>query len=215
MTTPHNPRVVCFDLGGVLVRICRSWEEGCAAAQIDPNRRWRPADSDGVHQKLVAAYTVGAIDDQTFFSQLEQSAGGVYCADEFRRIHEAWILGVYAGAEALLDDLRSAQVTTACLSNTNAAHWRHMADWRVLTALDHRFASHVLGCAKPAREIYTTFSQALGIGPSDIVFFDDMCENIDAAHELGWDAVHIDHTGDTTFQIRHVLIARGVLPQSG
>ena len=28
--------VICFDLGGVLVRICRDWNEGCAAAGIDP-----------------------------------------------------------------------------------------------------------------------------------------------------------------------------------
>ena len=28
------PSLVCFDLGGVVIRICRSWEEGCAAAGL-------------------------------------------------------------------------------------------------------------------------------------------------------------------------------------
>ena len=27
-------RTVCFDLGGVIVRICRSWEEGCHRAGV-------------------------------------------------------------------------------------------------------------------------------------------------------------------------------------
>ena len=26
--------IVCFDIGGVLVRICRTWEEGCIAADV-------------------------------------------------------------------------------------------------------------------------------------------------------------------------------------
>ena len=33
MTTPIS--LVCFDLGGVVVRICRSWAEGCAEAGLD------------------------------------------------------------------------------------------------------------------------------------------------------------------------------------
>ena len=28
-------KLVCFDLGGVVIRICRSWREGCAAAGLD------------------------------------------------------------------------------------------------------------------------------------------------------------------------------------
>ncbi len=28
-------RLVCFDLGGVVIRICRTWAEGCAAAGLE------------------------------------------------------------------------------------------------------------------------------------------------------------------------------------
>ena len=31
---PSAKRVVCFDLGGVLVRICRSWDEACGHARL-------------------------------------------------------------------------------------------------------------------------------------------------------------------------------------
>ncbi len=211
MTAPRKPLVVCFDLGGVLVRICRSWAQGCAAAEIDPDRGWKPIDSEGAHHEAIEAYTVGAIDDDAFFLQLEQSSGGVYSAAEFRRLHTAWILGVYEGTESLLDDLRGSGVTITCLSNTNAAHWRQMADWQVLTLLDHRLASHELGCAKPGSEIYTIFSKTLEIEPSDIVFFDDLAENVGAARAMGWDAVPIDYTGDTASQMRQALASRGVV----
>ncbi len=29
-------QLVCFDVGGVVVRICHTWAEGCAAAGITP-----------------------------------------------------------------------------------------------------------------------------------------------------------------------------------
>ena len=31
-------KVICFDFGGVLVRISRSWEEACDKAGIDPTK---------------------------------------------------------------------------------------------------------------------------------------------------------------------------------
>jgi len=86
-----------------------------------------------------------------------------------------------------------------------------MADWQVLTLLDHRLASHELGCAKPGSEIYTIFSKTLEIEPSDIVFFDDLAENVGAARAMGWDAVPIDYTGDTASQMRQALASRGVV----
>ncbi|HEU5480850.1 MAG TPA: hypothetical protein VFU90_13480, partial [Candidatus Tumulicola sp.] len=30
--------IVCFDLGGVLIRICHSWEEACRRANLAPPR---------------------------------------------------------------------------------------------------------------------------------------------------------------------------------
>jgi FMN phosphatase YigB (HAD superfamily) len=43
------------------------------------------------------------------------------------------------------------------------------------------------------------------------VFFDDLAENISAARACGWNAVHIDHTGDTAAQVLAGLRAHGAL----
>jgi len=32
----RSPEIVCFDLGGVLIRICHSWEEACLRANLSP-----------------------------------------------------------------------------------------------------------------------------------------------------------------------------------
>ena len=210
MVTGRDTPLVVFDLGGVLVRICRSWEEGCARAGVDPDRGWSPTGSGGAHQKLVAAYTVGRIDDAEFFSSLASVSGGVYSAQEFARLHEAWLIGPYPGAGETLTELQGAGLTLACLSNTNAAHWRVLLGYPMLGALRFRHASHLIGRAKPDPEIYAWFSAACAVAPARIVFFDDLPENVAAARAAGWDAVAIDPAGETPAQIRAALRARGL-----
>ena len=204
-------KLICFDLGGVIVRICRSWEEGCAAADVDADRDWTPSMTGGEHHRLVLEYSTGRIDSDAFFQKLEALAGGVYTAPEFRRIHDAWIIGEYAGVHTLLSELCDQGAALACLSNTNAAHWEVMASWPALQCLHHQHASHLIGHAKPNREIYDWFVRERRVSPSDIVFFDDLPDNIAAAQALGWDAVQIDHQADTAAQIRAALTDRSLL----
>ena len=44
------------------------------------------------------------------------------------------------------------------------------------------------------------------------VFFDDLAENVSAARACGWNAVHIDHEGDTARQVMAGLRAHGAMP---
>ena len=52
--------VICFDLGGVLVRICRDWNEGCVAAGIEPRIHRPKHDHDDRARALIARYQRGA-----------------------------------------------------------------------------------------------------------------------------------------------------------
>ena len=47
---------------------------------------------------------------------------------------------------------------------------------------------------------------------SDLVFFDDLPENVDAARACGWNAVQVDHAGDTAAQVLAGLRAQGAMP---
>src|SRR5688572_5606214 len=140
-------RLVCFDLGGVLVRICRTWQEGCAAAGLEargghelleaPNGWYAP-------REVYSAYETGRITCDEFFSNVSTAIGCRYSPDEIRAVHEAWLLGEYEGIHAVLAQLTSAHVTTAALSNTNHAHWVRLRELDIIKGLSHRFTSHEL-----------------------------------------------------------------------
>jgi FMN phosphatase YigB (HAD superfamily) len=206
-----SPRVVCFDLGGVVVRICRSFEEAILAAglplrELPSNERSRTAQRD-----LVAQHQLGMIDGSRFFSSLAQAIGHAYSPDELGRIHRAVLRGEYEGVSELIASIRPAGPVTACLSNTNDDHWRELLQLPSLRALDVRHASHLWGLAKPDPAMYRRFERELGVSPGEILFFDDLEENVAAATGLGWDAVRIDHTVSTAPQISRALADRGVV----
>ena len=93
-------RMVCFDAGGVLVRICRSWREGCHAAGIE--HRWS-ADAEAgepLRQTITNDYQRGRIRCEEFFQQIAATTAGLYAAGEVRAVHDAWILGEYRKVEA-------------------------------------------------------------------------------------------------------------------
>ena len=94
----------------------------------------------------------------------------------------------------LLPSLRR-RVKVGCLSNTNSIHWdKLLQSYAFMKSFDRRFASQMLGCAKPEREIYEKVATNLGVHPKSILFFDDKRENVETAQRLGWHArVYINH----------------------
>jgi HAD superfamily hydrolase (TIGR01509 family) len=95
---------------------------------------------------------------------------------------------------SLLPDLqRKAHV--GCLSNTNSIHWdRLLQSYPFMDKFDRRFASQLLGCAKPGREIYEKVAGHLNAQPRQILFFDDKIENVETAKRLGWHArLYVGH----------------------
>jgi FMN phosphatase YigB (HAD superfamily) len=218
----QRQRVVCFDLGGVLVRLSRSWGDACVRAGL-PERdpEWLASPAWRAHRQLVGdRYQRGEIECSAYFAGLSQSSGGLYSAAELESMHAAWTLDHYDGALALVRSLNALpHVETACLSNTNHAHWVRLAgidgrsEYPAVQELQHQLASHLLGCAKPDPRIYelarAQFSRAAPVTASDIYFFDDLEENVGAARGAGWSAFRVDPAGDTIAEMRSVLRRAG------
>lgn len=215
----HEIRLVVFDWGGVILRICRTWLEGCAAAGVEAHADMMLDELRSARKLLAERYHVGEIDCHEFFSLASELSKGRYTPDEVRRVHDAWLLHEYPGAAELLEDLsRVLGVQSLLLSNTNESHWvRHLpkpdgrpGDFPAVMKLQHRLASHVLKMAKPDAAIYKAAERQTGVRKAHVLFFDDLPENIAAARELGWNAEQIDHTGDTAAQMRGHLQRYGV-----
>ena len=212
---PISPPVslVCFDWGGVILRICRGFAQGCEQAGLDVRLNADDADLYSVQRTIAAQYQVGALSESEFFAHVSASTRGAYTPHEIAQIHDAWLIEEYPGARGLIDELHTLEsVQTGMLSNTNARHWaRRERDFTAAGTLHHQHASHLLGLAKPDDRIFRAFERETGRTPGEIVFFDDLPENIDAATSAGWRGVLIDHEGDTATQMRAALVGLGVL----
>jgi putative hydrolase of the HAD superfamily len=206
-------RLICFDAGGVLVRICRTWEEGCAAAGLPARPRDHSEDASRRRRELHRLHQCGRIDGAAYHAGLAATSAGSYTPEEIRRVHDAWIIDEYEGARSLVSDLHDAGLVTGVLSNTNESHWSIMGAQRAMAVFDvhHPHASHLLGHVKPDEEIFRAFEAATGHGPSQILFFDDLADNVEAAMSAGWQARQVDHEGDPPGEMRTHLATLGLM----
>jgi glucose-1-phosphatase len=217
-------RIVCFDLGGVLVRICDSWAEACAAAGLAARGEpFDPAIEEKRHA-LTALLVIGRITVEEWAAGVSQVLGGAYAPDELTRMHDAISQEEHAGALVLVDELHDAGVETACLSNTNHAHWTRLVhhdgsapltgdpEYPSVARLKRHYASHLLALAKPDDAIYAEFERRTGLHGPEILFFDDRIENVEGALRRAWRAHRIDPRGDTIAQVRECLGHHEVLP---
>lgn len=203
-------KVVVFDLGGVVVRICRSWVEGCRAAGVPHRAEAEACFAQPRARALLDEHQRGALACRAFHEGLAECMGGIYTPAELEAVHAAWTREDYPGIAGVVDRIHIAGFDTACLSNTNASHWALLRSSPALARIRHQHASHVLGLAKPDAAIYRAFERATGYTAAGIIFFDDLAENVAAAQACGWLAVQVDHTGDTAAQVVSGLARHGV-----
>ena len=202
--------LVAFDLGGVLVRICRSWHEGCDAAALPRTPDPLAADR-AAFQRLVSSHQRAELEHDAFLDAIVTLAGEGLDRAHAAAVHDAWILGEYDGVPDLLRQIASAGHDTACLSNTNAPHWATLERMPFFGHLRHRHASHLMRLEKPDPRIFEAFERAVGRRGAAIAYFDDLPENCAAARAAGWRVQQIDPTRETVPQIRAALAAWGLL----
>jgi putative hydrolase of the HAD superfamily len=202
----------------VLIRICRSWAEACAAAGLPVRGDTASITVSGRRHELAEKHGIGAIPSDEFFRQVSLAMAGAYTPAEVQRVHDAWLLGEYPGVHALIADIHAAGLSTGVLSNTNHAHWVRLTppdrggtgEFRAPGLVHHLHASHVMGLVKPHEAIYAAFERLTAAAPAEILFFDDLEENVLAARARGWQSEVVDHTGDTAAQMRSTLRARNI-----
>ena len=205
--------VVVFDLGGVLVRIARGWNDAHRLAGLRADHPM--LESEAFHERSAAAahaHQVGAMGFEEWAEAVSEASEGSYSSEDAKAIMEAWTIEEYPGIRGVLDAIHEAGIATAALSNTNARHWELLGahdgsheDYPNLGVIQQLHASHLLGHAKPDAAIYEAFVEAAGLGKARVLFFDDTKPNVDAARRYGWAARHIDYAGDPAAQMMAAL----------
>lgn len=189
-----RPKIVAFDLGGVLVDV----EIAKLAARLG-----RPADEcdaaffgGGLHDDV----TIGAVDGDAFVAEAARRLG---CAPALAR--DAWACFVEAmpGADALV---RALTVPCVAWSNTDPVHWARIAEQLPsLCGAAQRCSSFHVGAAKPDASYYQRAVAVLGLRPDEILFVDDRAENVAAARAHGVDARHVRGVAEARAAITSAL----------
>ncbi len=218
MPCASDIRVVCFDLGGVVVRIPQSWQEACAAAGLAAHAAAEEPEVRSALERLSNAYQLGRISHEEFVRSSSEATGGLYSESDVQALHDAWLLGEYPGMEELIariDDGGAA--CTACLSNVEDGHWNQLLAgngsivFPAFLRIRHKFASHLMGMVKPDPAIYRRFEDEMGVSGRQILFFDDRPENLDAAAARGWITEWVDAKGHPASVVAGALYREGIL----
>ncbi|MFF7651672.1 HAD family hydrolase [Streptomyces sp. NPDC007983] len=180
----ESSTMVVWDLGGVLAPSGRAL--GALAAALDVPE----SDLAGPYWAYRDAYDLGVSPDE-YWQRVARDLG--------RRLNEAWVDRLdridtecwsVLGPEAagLLGRLADHGIPLGVLSNApgSLAKAIRRASWSGLFST--LVFSSDLGLMKPDPLVYRSADERLGRAPSDVVFFDDRRENVEAARAHGWRA---------------------------
>lgn len=98
---------------------------------------------------------------------------------------------------------------TGLLSN-NWSNLRHLIEnrWQVSDAFDTLVNSAEVGLLKPDPAIYQLTLERLGVQPEQAIFVDDFIENVQAARQLGWQAVQFQNPAQVRAELDAILEAQ-------
>lgn len=179
-----------FDLGGVVIdidvnRIFQRWAQhaGCTVADV-----YHCVKLDEMHDR----YERGEIDCAAYFAHVGRALGSGLSEDQLRDGWNAIFIGEMPGIGEVLQAM-APKMPLYCLSNTNPAHelyWR--AEYaELLKHFREIFVSSTLKMRKPSAEIYDHAVNAIGVAPAQIMFFDDLKQNVDGACARGLRGVQV------------------------
>lgn len=205
---------VVFDIGGVLMGHVRTWGEAYERLALPADAYLDSAEWAEATRESVVAHMSGRIAPDAWCEEVARLSQGRLTPVQARTVLEAWLDEEdYPGVAEVIEAIHAAGRNTATLSNTNPVHWEQMLSGRspALGLIQFPHASHLLGATKPELAIYQAFEQATGFARAEVLFFDDLEENVATALEFGWHAEVIDHTGDPAAQLREHLARYGVV----
>jgi glucose-1-phosphatase len=201
---PEPVQALLFDLGRVVIdidfgRVLAAWARSSGLATP-------PAAV--AHDSAYQQHEVGTLSAEDYFRHLRGTLG-LDCDDAAMR--DGWNQVFLAPIEETVAMIRAVRGRIPChaFSNTNATHLAQMrrAYPEVLDLFGTVFASHEIARRKPDPQAFAHLAQALGIAPRQVLFFDDLQDNVAGARACGMQAVWVRSPAD----VRAALIAQGLL----
>ncbi len=195
-----------FDLGNTVIKLAyeRVLENVCKRASISRDELLELLEQPGAYRDMER----GAVSFAQFYDFLSDKAAYRGSLRDLQEVWSDFFDGPMPGIEDLLDRLRQ-RYRLAFLSNSNEVHAELIPRrFATLFQKDDRFIfSHRFGCAKPDPEMFRRALDVIGALPPQVVFVDDLIENVLAARTLGMTAFQFSDA----FALARELEAAGLL----
>ena len=199
----HLIKAVVWDLGGVLVRTMDRAPRTELARQLGVS--YAELDEAVFNSLSARQATLGKI-------SVEEHWANVYRELNWPEVKGEEFQDLFWGGDSLDMDLVAyirrlkPAYKTGLLSN-NWPNLRHLIEdrWQIADAFDALVISAEVGLTKPEPPIYHLTLQHLGVNPEQAVLVDDFIENIHAALQLGWQAVHFQNPAQALAELNELL----------
>ncbi|MBN1696331.1 MAG: HAD family phosphatase [Spirochaetales bacterium] len=179
-----------FDLGNVVFRwsfepMFEYWAETCGKSVEFLRSTFRV---DHMYEK----YETGAVTTDEYAHHIERMLGVRFLPDDFKKGWNSIYVEETAGIDGLLANLEK-NYRLAAFSNTNEVHYACMEEkyGHLFRRFERVFYSHIIGLRKPEKDAFEYVLAEIGIKKSDVVFFDDLAENVRGAQRIGIKAVQV------------------------
>ncbi len=184
-----KPRWFVFDLGNVVVQLDydRVLDAICRRSRAERDELIALLDSAGGYRDLERGLVTFADFHQLLRDRVDYK-------DDLRTFRNVWgdfFAGLVEGIDEVLRRARRLY-RIAFLSNSNEVH-AEMIPRRFAPLFEKNdvfIFSHRLRCAKPDPEMFHQALEMLGAAPEEVIYTDDLLENVAAAHNLGLQAFH-------------------------
>ena len=186
----HYPKIktIFFDIGGVLVTVDSSASIQKLSQKLDVSPEKIRL---GMTRELLCEYEKGLLTSNQFYEQLLINYGSQKTLD-IEAFKSYW-LDVLFPCEESVAFLRRAtkDFPVWLLSNTNDFHYDLlMQDFPFMKWVNGGTYSFMVGSMKPDPLIYETAIKRSGFRPEEILFIDDLEENVQAAVDQGINVIH-------------------------
>ena len=196
-------RVVVFDIGGVLeinedAHLARRWAERFGVSPVELGERLDDVWVGGATGSITEEMVREAVRDRL----------GISAAEVEAMMAEMWAEYVGVANTELIDYARAlrARCRTGILSNSFVgAREREQAEYGFEDFFEHIVYSHEVGLAKPDPEIYELTWTRFGVEPDEMIFIDNLAENVEGARDVGMRAVLHEDNARTIAEIERAI----------
>jgi glucose-1-phosphatase len=180
--------VVLFDLGNVIAHI--DFDEFWRSLKlVDPEKRIPFAQE---YKDLTRKYETGLLPSEEYLQNLFDLFRRQYTIPQLKQAVESIIEEPMEGMLEIVQKV-SVQCQTALVSNTNELHYNSsLSKFESLHLLHKHYCSYKLQVMKPAAGFYDAIVRDLNIDPAEMLFVDDLQENVNGAFEAGMQGVKFE-----------------------